>query len=286
MALVSIKPLTNRFKHGLPISRAFCGLASGLRRRHVLPGQPSKLSQHRITSERSAGTATPTVTEPEGFSHSHSNINAPEPPSPAPVAPDYGPLPKLLTLTTAALFEVAITGVQRVLDVTSVRCRLQHPRATMDRSVVQADERIPLHAQTQHRASCLPDAFPHITFGAGSSLVSLWCVCVIPAGGLLWSPLACALVFGVLAPSAAQIKDREAEAARRAEVRVRAELAARVQVTEPETSEWMNRMMGELWAPFIEPQFILENLSNLRVRWLHVPSCMRGCMPAAIGPFT
>ena len=83
----------------------------------------------------------------------------------------------------------------------------------------------------------------------------------------MWTPLGAAAlallaVPGARAAAAASAAAREAEVARRVEARVRAEMSARVPVTPPESAEWMWRLMGELWAPFVEPMMLKENLGN------------------------
>lgn len=62
-----------------------------------------------------------------------------------------------------------------------------------------------------------------------------------------------------------QQRMRATEAVRQAEKRVRAEMAACVPVTPPESALWANRMMAEMWAPYVVPMILAENLGNWTV---------------------
>lgn len=61
-------------------------------------------------------------------------------------------------------------------------------------------------------------------------------------------------------------------------------------VTVPESAGWMNRMMAEIWAPFVVPMLLRENLSMWQVRFLAVGGWGRlgggwrlGCCKPATG---
>jgi hypothetical protein len=64
-----------------------------------------------------------------------------------------------------------------------------------------------------------------------------------------------------------QQRAKEAEAVRQAEARVREEMAAHIPVSPPESAMWMNRMMAEMWLPFIVPMALSDNLANWQVWW-------------------
>jgi hypothetical protein len=64
-------------------------------------------------------------------------------------------------------------------------------------------------------------------------------------------------------------------------VQARRAAAARVPVTPPESGGWMNRMMGEIWAPFVVPQMLRENLGAWQVpSVVVVRATWPGCPPA------
>ena len=48
-------------------------------------------------------------------------------------------------------------------------------------------------------------------------------------------------------------------------LQVRKEMQARVPVTPPESAEWLGRMMAEIWAPFVGPLVLKENLGAWQV---------------------
>ena len=48
-------------------------------------------------------------------------------------------------------------------------------------------------------------------------------------------------------------------------LQVRKEMQARVPVTPPESAEWLGRMMAEMWAPFVGPLVLKENLGAWQV---------------------
>ena len=68
------------------------------------------------------------------------------------------------------------------------------------------------------------------------------------------------------APSARSHADAlPASPASPASLQVRKEMQARVPVTPPESAEWLGRMMAEMWAPFVGPLVLKENLGAWQV---------------------
>ncbi len=115
--------------------------------------------------------------------------------------------------------------------------------------------------------------FPHIN-GCPPSCMAQTSLCswhvLAFAGALVWSPLVAATWALLVVPASAALSERQAAArlaaaVAAAEARVRAEAAVRVPATPPESSVWMSRLLGELWAPYVEPMLMKENLGNWQV---------------------
>ncbi|KAG1680787.1 hypothetical protein FOA52_008120 [Chlamydomonas sp. UWO 241] len=81
-------------------------------------------------------------------------------------------------------------------------------------------------------------------------------------GSVLWSPLVALGLILAFSPS-----KEEEEVQRRMEVeaaveKVRREMASRVQVTPAESAEWLNAFNAELWAAFVVPAVLKDNLGG------------------------
>ncbi|GAX84227.1 hypothetical protein CEUSTIGMA_g11650.t1 [Chlamydomonas eustigma] len=92
------------------------------------------------------------------------------------------------------------------------------------------------------------------------TLAGTTCLEFLLTGGLLWSPLACALLLILLTPSKS-----EEEAEKRAEIdraveKVRRQMETQVAVTPPESAAWMWHMMSQLWGPYVAPMVLKDNL--------------------------
>ena len=81
----------------------------------------------------------------------------------------------------------------------------------------------------------------------------------------MWSPLAFATVLILLSPSKEEEEERKREEVALAVDRARKEVMSRIPVTPPESAEWMGLMLGELWAPFMGPLMMKENLGAWQV---------------------
>lgn len=64
----------------------------------------------------------------------------------------------------------------------------------------------------------------------------------------------------LLSPSEESVAEREEQLVRSAVERTRSELLSRQPATPPETAAWLNRMVQEIWSPYVEPLLLKENL--------------------------
>ena len=130
---------------------------------------------------------------------------------------------QLTALVAAALLEFTLTGVAVGLSKQAMRTPwLQRPSAALARPCS-------MHVLTVASA---------LTAHAAPGRPAPPCGCRPAPGGLLWAPLAAALLSIGMGPSRKELEAREAAVAARAEERARLELLRRVPVTPAESADW------------------------------------------------